>query len=124
MKAQTRLPRLGHRTFTSITTGGESKIQNGQDNILGRFRGSVAFEPRQVPGIGKKADRGLKRSRRKLLLIELILQCFRHKELSDESGTDDVAEWLVNVRRGIGRHRNPSQRDHSVGHNRKGENAK
>jgi hypothetical protein len=123
MKAQTRLPRPSHRTLTSIKTGGESKSQNEQENIRRRLRGSIDFEPRQAPGIGKDLSRGLKGSQRKLLQMKLILQSFRHQELSSESGPDGIVERLVNVRARIRRYGNLSQRDQSVGYDRKGEKA-
>jgi hypothetical protein len=77
-----------------------------------------------MPGVGKDVERSLKKSRRKLLQLELILQSFRHDEFSGESGPDEIVERLVNVRARIGRHRNLPQRDQSVGHDRNGENKK
>ena len=76
-----------------------------------------------MPGIGKDVGRGLKGSRRKLLQMELVLQSFRHQELSSESGPDAIVERLVNVRARIGRYCDLSQRDESVGYDRKGEKA-
>ncbi|HKY09272.1 MAG TPA: hypothetical protein VJQ55_13560 [Candidatus Binatia bacterium] len=51
-----------------------------------------------MPGIGEKFDRGVKNRWRELVQIEVVVQRFRHEELSGESGADEVVERLVRVR--------------------------
>jgi hypothetical protein len=108
---------------TSIKTGGESKIQNGLKNIGRELRGSIAFDPKQVPNISKEVVCSPDRRWRKLLQIKGILLCFRHEETSRKSGLYGVIERLLNVSVRIGCYCNLSQRDKSVGHNRKREEA-
>jgi hypothetical protein len=66
-----------------------------------------------------KAVAGVEKGWRRLLHIELILLRFRRQEPTGESGPDEVIERLMNVRVGIGRHCNLSQRDKPVGDDRK-----